>query len=196
MSTIAPTDYRATWPAPVGRDTPYAAGYRAGLADGRQHRDRLVAVAVVGGIVLGGRRFRVHWILLAVVVVLLLPVLVVVLVAEMAIRHHREHHHWPRTAAYAASWLVGLGLLLLAAVHQSVWPLVGMAALVVAWTAGPRVLAFERRDGDRGPKGPGPGGLGDTRCHHARSGASVPYSEGSWRRADPMSTRHRATAPH
>ena len=152
MSTIAPTDYRATWPAPGGRDTLYAAGYRAGLADGRQHRDRLVAVAVVGAIVLGGRRLRVHPLVLAVLVVLLLPVLIAGSVVELTVRHHRRHGSWLRTAVYAASWLIGLGLVALAVANWSAWPLLGAAGIVAAWTVGPRLLGAYRRHRDRGPR--------------------------------------------
>ena len=143
--TIEPADYRAPWPAPSGRDLAYAQGFRAGLADGRQRRDRLLAVAVVAGLVVGGRRLRVHWLVLAVGVLLLVPMLATVLVGELTVRHHRRHGSWLRTIAYGASWLLGIGLVVLAAADRSAWPLAGAAALWAAWTVGPRLLGHGRR---------------------------------------------------
>lgn len=152
MSTIAPTDYRSTWPAPVGRDLAYAQGFRAGLADGRQRRDRLVALAIVSAIVLGGRRFRVHWLLLSVGMLLLVPGLATVLVGELLIRHHRRHGSWLRTAAYALTWLVSIGLVALAVANWSAWPLLGVAVLLAAWTVGPRAFGAYRRHRSRAPR--------------------------------------------
>ena len=150
--TIEPADYRAPWPAPSGRDLAYAQGFRAGLADGRQRRDRLLAVAVVAGLVVGGRRLRVHWLVLAVGVLLLVPMLATVLVGELTVRHHRRHGSWLRTAAYLLSWMAGLGLVVLAAAGWSAWPLLGVAGLVAAWTGGPRLLGAYRRHRSRGPR--------------------------------------------
>ena len=159
--TITPPDYRSWLPEAAGRDAAFAAGYRAGLADGRHRRDRLVALAVVGAVLVYGRRVHpLYGLVVALALVVVpWPALVAVLVIEATVRQHRRHRSWPRTAAYAVSWLVGLGLLLLAAVHRSAWPLVGAAALVVAWTAGPRVLTLTRRHRGRGPETPGPGGV-------------------------------------
>ena len=139
--TLSPTDYRAWRSEAAERDHAFAAGYRAGLADGHRHREgRLVAVGIVVALLLLGR--RIHPLAgLAValaVVVAFWPVLFLALVAELTVRHHRRHHHWPRTLAYGLSWLVGLGV------------------LVGAWTAGPSLAAFVRRHRGRG-KGPGTG---------------------------------------
>ena len=152
--TFSPTDYRAPWPAPSGRDLAYAAGYRAALADSRQRRDRLVAVAVVSAIVLfGWRRHPLVGLAIAVAVVgALWPVLATVLVGEMALRHHRRHRSWARTLAYALTWMIGLGLVALAVANWSAWPLLGAAGIVAAWTVGPRLLGAYRRHRDRGPR--------------------------------------------
>ena len=154
--TLSPTDSRAWRAEAQGRDLAYAAGYRAGLADGHRHRDRLVALGVVAGIVVGGRRLRVHPLILAVLVVALVPVLVVAVAVEMTTRHHRRHRYWPRTVAYGVSWLLGLGLVVLAVASASPWPLVGLALLVLAWTTGPSLVRFARRHRG-GQKGPGTG---------------------------------------
>ena len=157
--TLSPTDYRAWRSEAAERDHAFAAGYRAGLADGHRHREgRLVAVGIVVALLLLGR--RIHPLAgLAValaVVVAFWPVLFLVLVAELTVRHHRRHRHWGRTLAYGVSWLVGAALVLLAVASVSPWPLVGLGVLVGAWTAGPSLAAFVRRHRGRG-KGPGTG---------------------------------------
>ena len=152
MTTLAPTDCRAPWTAPSGRDAAYAAGYSAGLGDGRQRRDRLVVAGLVVGLIVGGRRLRVHWLLLSVGMLLLVPMLATGLVVELLIRHHRRHGSWPRTLAYGASWLLGIGLVVLAAAGWSAWPLAGVVVLVAAWTVGPRAFGAYRRHRSRAPR--------------------------------------------
>ncbi len=157
--TLSPTDYRAWRSEAAERDHAFAAGYRAGLADGHRHRERrLVAVGVVAAVLVFGRRLHplAGLAVALAVVVALWPVLFLALVAELTVRHHRRHHHWPRTLAYGLSWLVGLGLVLLAVASVNPWPLVGLGVLVGAWTAGPSLAAFVRRHRGRG-KGPGTG---------------------------------------
>ncbi len=151
--TLSPTDYRTWRTEAQGRDHAYAAGYRTGLAEGhREHagRRRLVAVAVVAGAVVAATRLRLHpLVVLAVavaVVAILWPVLLLVLAGELTVRHHRRHGHWPETAAYALSWLVGIGLVLLA-LGGSGPALVALLALVAGWTIGPRALAWWRSHG-------------------------------------------------
>ena len=188
--TLSPTDYHTWRTEAQGRDLAYAQGYQAGIADGRRHRDRLVALGVIAGIVVGGRRLRVHPLILAVLVVALVPVLVVAVAVELTVRHHRRHRHWPRTLAYALSWLVGLGLVVLAVASLSVWPLVGVGVLVLAWTAGPSLVRFARRQRGHG-RGPGTGsGSG--------SGGSVdpawpppfaPFTDADWTAQLPSSRR-------
>ena len=183
--TLSPTDSRAWRAEAQGRDLAYAAGYRAGLADGHRHRDRLVALGVVAGIVVGGRRLRVHPLVLAVLVVALVPVLVVAVAVELTVRHHRRHGHWPRTLAYGVSWPLGLGLVVLAVASLSVWPLVGVGVLVLAWTAGPVLVRFARHERGHG-RGPGTG---------SGSGSSVdpswppPFTDADYTLPGP-STRH------
>ncbi|MDA8310235.1 MAG: hypothetical protein M0Z46_06415 [Actinomycetota bacterium] len=154
--TLAPTDYRAWRSEVAGRDRAYAAGYRAGQLDARAHRDRLVVLGVVAAVFLFGRRLHpLFGIAVALALVMALwPLLYVVLVAELVVRHHRRHHTGWRTAAYAASWLAGAGLVLLALVDATWWPLAGVGVLVLAWTLGPRVLASVRGRGGRGPGRP------------------------------------------
>ena len=160
--TLSPTDRRA-WRAEVaGRDAAYAAGWRAGVIDGRRHQGRLVALGIAAAVLVLGRRL--HPVAgLAVALAVLVgtwPLIFVLMVVELTVRHHRRHGHWPRTAAYAVSWLIGAWLVLAAVAHRSAWPLAGAAALVVAWTAGPRALALYRRHRGRSPEAPGPGSGG------------------------------------
>ncbi|HVC14457.1 MAG TPA: hypothetical protein VND62_06320 [Acidimicrobiales bacterium] len=153
--TMQPTDYRQWRADAATRDHAYRDAYLAGVADGRrEHRERrqLVTVAlVVGGSVLFS---RVHvlaalaWIV--VVVAVLWPVLLLGVVVELTIRQHRRHRDWRRTLAYVLTWLVGSGLVLLAVVHLSAWPLAGVVLLVGAWTLGPRARRWHRH-------GDGPG---------------------------------------
>ena len=157
--TLSPTDYRAWRSEAAERDHAFAAGYRAGLADGHRPREgRLVAVGIVAALLLFGRRLHplAGLAVALAVVVALWPVLFLVLVVELTVRHHRRHHHWERTLAYGLSWLVGAALVLLAVASVSPWPLVGLGVLVGAWTAGPSLAAFVRRHRGRG-KGPGTG---------------------------------------
>jgi hypothetical protein len=159
--TMHPTDYRSWRAEAAGRDRAFVDGYRSGLADGRHHRERLVVLGAVGAVLLFGRRLGLHPLVGLVValalVVALWPVLLVVLVVELTVRQHRRHGSWPRTAAYVLVWLIGLGLGLLAVSWRSAWPLAAVAVLVVAWTAGPSLVALARRH--RGPgEGPGAGG--------------------------------------
>ncbi len=155
--TLSPADYRTWRTEAAGRDGAYAAGWQAG----HEHagRRRLVAVAVVAGAVVLAGRLRLHPVVvlaLAVAVVAVLwPVLLLVLAVELTVRHHRRRPSWPETAAYALSWLVGIGLGLLA-LGGSGPALVGLLALVGGWTAGPRALAWWRSHG----RGPGPTGGG------------------------------------
>ena len=156
--TLSPTDYRAWRTEAQGRDLAYAQGYQAGIADGRRHRERLVVLGVIAALLLFGRRLHpVAGLGVALaVVVALWPILFLAVAVEMTVRHHRRHRHWPRTLAYALSWLLGLGLVVLAIASVSVWPLVGLGLLVLAWTVGPRLQDFVRRQRGR-RRGPGSG---------------------------------------
>ena len=157
--TLSPTDYRAWRAEARDRDLAYAEGYRAGLADGR-HRDGLVVLGIVGALLVAARRLRVHPLVLTVLAVAFTPAIIAVVAVKMTVRHHRRHRHWPRTLAYGVSWLVGLGLVVLAVASASVWPLVGLGFLVLAWTAGPSLVRFARRHRGRG-RGPGTDGTLD-----------------------------------
>jgi hypothetical protein len=162
-TTLRPTDYRAWRTEAAGRDRAYADAYRAGLADGRRHRERLVVIGIVAAVLVFGRRLGLHPLLglavAAAAVVSLWPVLLAVLVAELTVRQHRRHGSWPRTAAYVAAWLVGIALVVGAVAWRSSWPLVAVVALLVAWTTGPSLDAWSRRHRGRGPgKGNGTGG--------------------------------------
>jgi hypothetical protein len=150
--TLSPTDYRA-WRAEVAqRDRAYADGYRAGLADAQaaRERDRLMALAAVGALLVLGRRLHPHplvgFLLGAVLVVVLSPVLYLVLAAELTVRCHRRHRSWQRTAAYGASWLLGALLVLLGFATRDALALAGVIVLVAAWTILPAALARRRRD--------------------------------------------------
>ena len=156
--TLSPTDYRTWRTEAQGRDLAYAQGYRAGLDDGRRHRDRLVALGVIAALLLFGRRLHpVAGLGVALaVVVALWPILFLAAAIEMTVRHHRRHRHWPRTLAYGLSWLLGLGLVVLAVASVSVWPLLGLGLLVLTWTAAPPLVRFARHQRGRG-RGPGTG---------------------------------------
>ena len=190
--TLSPTDYR-TWRSEArGRDLAYAQGYQAGIADGRRHRDRLVALGVIAALLLFGRRLHpVAGLGVALaVVVAIWPILFLAIAVEMTVRHHRRHRHWPRTLAYALSWLLGLGLVVLAVASVSVWPLVGLGLLVLAWTVGPRLLDFARhqRGRRRGPgsgSGSGSGGSVDP----AWPPPFAPFTDADWTAQLPSSRR-------
>ena len=156
--TLSPTDYR-TWRAEASvRDREYAAAYAAGVADEKRAHRRLVVVGAVIGAALLARRLHLHplvalaWAVL--VVLALWPLVVLGVMVELAVRQQRRHASWPRTGAYVLSWLVGIGLVLLAVAYVAPWPLVALAVLVGAWTLGPRVLAWWRHHG-RGATGTG-----------------------------------------
>ena len=150
--TLSPTDYRA-WRAEVaGRDHAYADGYRAGLADARaaRERDRLMALAAVGALLVLSRRVHPHplvgFLVGSTLVVVLSPVLYLALAAELTVRCHRRHRSWRRTAAYGTSWLLGALLVLLGLATGSALALAGVIVLVLAWTILPAALAHRGRD--------------------------------------------------
>ena len=173
--TLSPTDYRTWRTEAQGRDLAYAQGYQAGIADGRRHRDRLVALGGIAALLLFGRRLHpVAGLGVALaVVVALWPILFLAVAVEMTVRHHRRHRHWPRTLAYALSWLLGLGLVVLAVASVSVWPLVGLGLLVLAWTVGPRLLDFVRRHHRRAGAAP---------ARWAQPGCPCPCPSMAWER--------------
>ena len=147
--TLSPTDYRA-WRAEVaGRDAAYAAGWRAGVADGRRHRDRLVALGIMAAVLVLGRRLHplVGLLVGAALVVVLSPVLYLVFAAELTVRHHRRHHSWQRTAAYGTSWLLAAALVVLGLATGSALALAGVIELVAAWTILPAAARRRRGQG-------------------------------------------------
>ncbi|HUY64102.1 MAG TPA: hypothetical protein VMV14_06250 [Acidimicrobiales bacterium] len=136
--TIRPTDYRTMrWQA-ASRDRAYADAYRAGHADGKRDRRRLVVVGVVLG-ALVVLRHRLHPGVLVLVTVALAvslwPIVAVALAVETIVRQHRRWGTWPRTSALMATWADVGGLVYLTATMGNPWPLVAVPVALVAWAA-------------------------------------------------------------